>query len=81
MNFRKATDALMESVTLEDLASAMGVSIQSVRQARATEGSASFRSPPPGWPLAVAKLAERQIEHYKRLAQLAAAANRKAAAQ
>ena len=81
MNFRQATDALLESVTLEDLAKAMGVSLQSLRQARATEGTAAFRSPPAGWALAVAQLAERQISHYKRLAQMAATASKKAAAQ
>jgi hypothetical protein len=68
MNFRKATDALLESVTLEDLADAMGVSVQALRQARAAEGTASHRSPPPQWQAAVRKLALRAAARNSRLA-------------
>lgn len=68
MNFRKATDELLASVTLEDLASAMGVHVQAVRQARAQECSAGFRRPPAGWEKAAAKLARRQAERLERLA-------------
>jgi hypothetical protein len=68
MNFRKATDALLESVTLEDLASALGVSTQAVRQARAAEGTTSYRQPPPGWEGGVRSLAAQRA---KRLVSLA----------
>jgi hypothetical protein len=68
MNFRQATDALLETVTLEDLAKAVGASVQAVRQARAAEGTIAFRSPPPGWERAVHDLAVRQARHYERLA-------------
>ena len=67
MNFKQATDALLESVTLENLAKEMGVSVQSLRQARAAEGSTSFRSPPPNWENAVAKLAAAQARKFQRL--------------
>jgi len=67
MNFKQATDALLESITLEDLATAMGVSIQAVRQARAMEDKASHRSPPEGWESAVAKLAKRRARELARL--------------
>jgi hypothetical protein len=75
MNFRKATDALLESVTLEDLAAAMGVSIQAVRQARVAEGSTAFRSPPKGWEVAAARLAARRASKFDRLAQGLSSAN------
>ena len=68
MNFKQATDALLESVTLEDLAKSLSVSLQSIRQARALEGSAGFRRPPPGWEIAAAKLARRQADKLERLA-------------
>ena len=68
MNFRKATDELLASVTLEDLASAIGVSVQAIRQARAQEASAGFRRPPAGWEAAAAKLARRRAAQLERLA-------------
>ena len=69
MDFRKATDALLESVTLEDLAHALGRSTQAVRQARADKETSAHRTPPEGWEAAVAKLAASQIKHYKRLVE------------
>lgn len=62
MDFKKSTDSLLEAVTLEDLAVALGASVQAVRQARTAEGSASHRSPPSGWEAATAKLAREQAE-------------------
>jgi hypothetical protein len=65
MNFRKTTDKLLESITLEDLATTLGVSVQAVRQARASEGTASHRRPPSGWEAAAAWLAKcraRELE-------------------
>lgn len=69
MNFRKATDSLLESVTLEDLANALGASVQAMRQARADEASTSHRSPPPGWEKAVIRLAEQRAKALNRLVQ------------
>lgn len=68
MNFRSATDELLASITQEDLARAMGVSIQSVRQARTAEESNAYRSPPPGWEIAVKTLALRQAKALQELA-------------
>lgn len=68
MNFKKATDELLASVTLDDLASALGASLQAVRQARAQEGTAGFRRPPAGWEGAAAKLARKQAAKLERLA-------------
>lgn len=68
MNFRQATDALLESVTLQDLADAMGISVQSVRQARTVEGSTAHRAAPPKWESAVARVAVRHSQKLSRLA-------------
>jgi hypothetical protein len=57
MNFRKATDELLASITLEDLAKAIGGSVQALRQARAAEESSAFRKPPQEWEEAVVRLA------------------------
>jgi hypothetical protein len=68
MNFKKATDELLASVTLADLAEALGVSVQAARQARAAEGSSAHRPPPAGWQAAAAKLAKKRAEQLRRLA-------------
>lgn len=68
MNFKKATDELLSPVTLTDLAQALGVSVQSVRQARANEASTAYRSPPPEWERAVSKVAANRSERLQRLA-------------
>lgn len=74
MEFRKATDELLSSLTAEDLAKEIGCSKQSVKQARMKSDSASYRSPPDGWEKAAAKLADRQAAKLSRLAdQLRAA--------
>ena len=67
MNFKKATDELLESVTLEDLASALGVSLQAVRQARAREDTTAFRPSPEGWEEAVIRLARKQAARLSKL--------------
>jgi len=69
MNFRKATDALLESITLQDLADAMGVSLQAIRQARTAEENKAFRSPPPDWERAVIRLAEARAKELNGLAR------------
>jgi hypothetical protein len=68
MNFKQATDALLESVTLEDLADALGASVQAIRQARAAESSTAYRSPPPGWGAGVKRLAKRRADSLQKLA-------------
>lgn len=67
MNFQKATDALLSSITLQDLAGDMGVSVQSLRQARAAENSTAYRSPPEGWERAVRDLANERIGRFRTL--------------
>jgi hypothetical protein len=65
--FRDATDDLLETVSHEELADALGCSVATVRQARRDEGTASYRSPPKGWEKVVIKLAEQKIDLLKRL--------------
>lgn len=69
INFRKATDDLLEVISHEELAEALGCSVATIRQARRDEGTASYRSPPKAWQPVVAKLAEQKA---KKLSQLAA---------
>src|SRR5665213_3457290 len=70
MNFRRATDVLLEAITLDDLAKAMGVSLQALRQTRANPETTAHRPPPTGWEAAIAALAKRRSADYKRLAQV-----------
>lgn len=67
MDFTEATDRLMESVTLADLARELGASYGLVRQARMHPSSGSYRRPPNGWESAVAKLASQRAAELKSL--------------
>jgi len=67
MNFREATDQLCQKLDHDDLAKALGVSVQSVRQARMTNDAKAHRGAPKEWPHTVIRLAEKQIIHYRRL--------------
>lgn len=67
MNFKQATDALLGSPTLTDLASEIGASVQAVRQARMDEASKGFREPPEGWESGVLRLANEQIRRLNKL--------------
>jgi len=69
MNFRQATDELISGVTLEDLAKGLGVSVQTVRQARAAEGSTAYRRPPEGWEPALSQLARKRAARLQKLAK------------
>jgi hypothetical protein len=61
MDFRAATDTLFERVDHEALASALGVSVASIRQARLQDAARGKRAPPKEWHYAVIRLAEQQI--------------------
>jgi hypothetical protein len=67
MDFRKATDELCAPITHEDVARQLGVSIQSIRQARMRDDSAGRRAPPENWEKALADLAEKRIAGYRKL--------------
>jgi hypothetical protein len=68
MDFKEATDALCESLGHEDVAKALRVSIQTVRQARLSPGAKGFRGPPDRWETALLRLAEIRAAQYKQVA-------------
>ncbi len=69
MKFREAVDALCSSLIHEDVAKALGVSVQTIRQARMKEDSKSYREPPQNWKRAIIQLAENRVLQYRKLVQ------------
>jgi hypothetical protein len=69
MDFKKATDELLASITHQELAEALGVSVATVRQARLTPAAKAHRNPPEGWQGAIKRLAKRQSDAFYRLAE------------
>jgi hypothetical protein len=67
MDFREATDNLCVRTDHEDLAKALGVSLQTVRQARLGSEAAAHRSPPGDWKGTIIRLAEEKVWHYRQL--------------
>jgi hypothetical protein len=67
MDFRKATDDLCVGIHHDDIAEALGVSVQTVRQARMAPDVPAHRSPPDEWENAVIRLAEERLSHYRDL--------------
>jgi hypothetical protein len=67
MKFREAVDSLCSALTHEDVAKALGVSVQSIRQARMKKDSKSYREPPKNWERAIIRLAENRASYYRRL--------------
>jgi hypothetical protein len=67
-DFVSATDQLFEKTGPEDLAAILGCAATSVRQARVREGGKGRRSPPPGWEVAVARLARQKASQLQKLA-------------
>jgi len=69
MDFRKATDDLLAaSISHQELADALGVSVATVRQARLDETAKAHRNAPEGWEAKVAKLARSKAASLGRLA-------------
>jgi hypothetical protein len=69
MDFREATDRLCSKTDHNDVAKALGVSLQSVRQARLPDETKARRDPPKGWRNAVIRVAEDRVWHYRKLIQ------------
>jgi hypothetical protein len=67
MKFSEAVDSLCSSLNHGDVAKALGVSVQAVRQARLNEESSAFRAPPKSWKAAIIKLAEARVLYYRKL--------------
>lgn len=68
MDFKTATDQAAPCIGHQELADALGVSVQSVRAARLDRDSPNFRSAPPGWQLALAKLLRQRSRAHVTLA-------------
>lgn len=70
MDFKTATDRVTGAcVTLADVSAAAGVSDSKVRRARMDPKSSEYRSPPDGWQLAIAELAEKRARELVKLAE------------
>lgn len=69
MDFREATDELFARVDHAELASALGVSVPLIRQARLKDDAAAHRTPPKDWPEAVIQMSEKRIMRYRKLIQ------------
>jgi hypothetical protein len=67
MKFREGVDALCASLSHKDVAKALGVSVQSVRQTRLRENAKGFRAPPKNWKKSIIRLAESRVLHYRQL--------------
>ena len=69
MNFKEATDILIQKVTVADIAEACGSHVNSVERARLNPDTRHYREPPPGWSAAVARLARERSEQLVVLAE------------
>ena len=67
MKFRDASTKLFKTVSHQDLATKMHVSVASIRQARLNPEAKAHRAPPEGWEVAIAELAGEQIRNYQKL--------------
>lgn len=67
MDFKEATDAVCDGLGHEDISKALGVSLQTVRQARLADGASARREPPKDWHYGLIRLAEKRIMHYRSL--------------
>jgi hypothetical protein len=77
MNFKEATDGLLDRIDHAELAKALGVSVASVRQARLNPGANAYRSPPQDWEDVVMNLAEGRLRQYAALIDRLRTHNRK----
>ena len=68
-DFRKATDGLLAGISHAELATALKVSVPTVRQARLDESAKAHRNAPEGWESVVANLAIREANRLQRLAK------------
>jgi methyltransferase (TIGR00027 family) len=67
VDYKEATDRLLERITTEDLASELGISQNAIARARLDPATRDFRPPPIGWQAAVARLAGERALRLLRL--------------
>jgi hypothetical protein len=68
VDFKKATDQLIERITLVDIAEACGSAVNSIERARLEPDSRHHREPPPDWVTAIERLARERGEKLLKLA-------------
>lgn len=68
MNFVEAMERLKRAVTDDEIATATGVSTNSIRRTRANPSTRNFRPPPAGWRMILARLARERGRALNRLA-------------
>jgi hypothetical protein len=69
VTFAEASQTLKGTLDDEELANVLGVSVQGIRQARLDEANPSYRSPPAGWPEAIARIARARAAELWALAE------------
>jgi hypothetical protein len=69
MDFKSATDKLMQGITREQIAEVLGKGLDSVRQARLDPAANAYRTPPSGWQGPLAALAEKEGNRLLRLSR------------
>lgn len=68
MEFAEATDALTACVGHAAIAAELGVSLQTIRQARLDPANRNHRSPPVAWRKALARIARHRAAALENLA-------------
>lgn len=66
MDFKTATDGL--GLPAAQIAEAFGLQPQTIRQMRLSSDAASYRAPPSGWQMVLARLARERASELKALA-------------
>lgn len=67
MDFKTATDQLCETTSHVELASTLGVSVATIRQARLEPTAKAYRNPPPDWINGIKTIAACKLERIKKL--------------
>lgn len=68
VDFREATGCLKDAPRDRNLAEALGVTVQSIRQARLSPDKRGHRPPPNHWRKVIAELARQRAEELRSLA-------------
>lgn len=69
MDFKSATDAIIQPVRLPELAKELEVSEASIRQARLKPDARAFRKPPENWQRGVIRIIEARMMSDRKLIQ------------
>ena len=70
MDFKTATDRVEGCISHAEIASAAGVSVQTVRQARLDPAARGHRPPPANWQVVLARLARERARELEAFANV-----------